>query len=270
MLLWLIVSGCAVAQTDARSSIAMLAPFEGRYREVGYAALYPARLALKDSTDIDLLPIDDGGSAQTAVERARALALTPEVKAVILIGPHATSDDVQGALNDIPAIIIGEWGSRPATDMVFVLSNPEIAERVETDPLVEMALETAPLTGGDTLGLVGFQEIRGQTQGNFDDVTLLTSGAPASEAFTAEILDSDPFAVAPNHLGLLVYDATDMLAHLLSDIHPTRDNLSTQIRQIDYAAISGRIQFNDGYWVDAPINTYTFSTDGELIKAARP
>ncbi|MCS7070642.1 MAG: hypothetical protein NZM00_03995, partial [Anaerolinea sp.] len=56
-----LLTGCTVHQTAPR--IALIAPFEGRYREVGYNALYAARLALADAeSGVQLLPLDDGGS----------------------------------------------------------------------------------------------------------------------------------------------------------------------------------------------------------------
>src|SRR4051794_35174325 len=85
----LFLSACGVMHTPI-TRIALLAPFEGRYREIGYNALYAARLALADAADpqIELLPIDAGGDQ--AAERARALSLDPQVKTVILLGYEAT------------------------------------------------------------------------------------------------------------------------------------------------------------------------------------
>ncbi len=69
----------------------LVAPFEGRYRPVGYDAIYAARLAVRERNAaggvggyrVELVAYDDGGDAQAAIERARQLALDPQVVAVI-------------------------------------------------------------------------------------------------------------------------------------------------------------------------------------------
>jgi ABC-type branched-subunit amino acid transport system substrate-binding protein len=69
----------------------LVAPFEGRYRPIGYDAIYAARLAVRERNAsggvggyrVELVAYDDGGDAPSAVERARQLALDPQVVAVI-------------------------------------------------------------------------------------------------------------------------------------------------------------------------------------------
>lgn len=120
ILAMLIVSGCAISRTPTRDKIALIAPFEGRDREIGYEALYAARLALVDAgSPYDLLPIDDGGTPFTAVDRARALTHDPAVQAVILAGANTTANEIIGILAAIPTQIITE--TRPL--------DPEFAQR---------------------------------------------------------------------------------------------------------------------------------------------
>jgi len=69
----------------------LVAPLEGRYRPVGYDAIYAARLAVRERNAsggvggyrVELVAYDDGGDAQAATERAKQLALDPQVVAVI-------------------------------------------------------------------------------------------------------------------------------------------------------------------------------------------
>lgn len=85
----LLISACA--STAPVLKIGLVAPFEGRYRPVGYDAIYAARLAVREQNAqggvggyrVELIAYDDGGDAQTAMERARQLALDPQVVAVI-------------------------------------------------------------------------------------------------------------------------------------------------------------------------------------------
>ena len=71
--------------------IALVAPFTGRHREIGYQAIHGARLALSEYTaalgvqghPVELLPLDDTGDPQAAIEQANKLLADPDVVAVI-------------------------------------------------------------------------------------------------------------------------------------------------------------------------------------------
>ena len=75
------LSACA-AETHVPRKIALLAPFEGQYRDIGYNALYALRMAFADTRphDTQLLAIDDGGTVESAIDRVRALNLDPAVE----------------------------------------------------------------------------------------------------------------------------------------------------------------------------------------------
>jgi ABC-type branched-subunit amino acid transport system substrate-binding protein len=92
--------GCAVAVTLCAGclqttpdvvKIGLVAPFEGRYREVGYDVIPAARLAVREwaaqNPDADLVfeivAYDDAGDPRSAVEQARRLVMDPEVAVVI-------------------------------------------------------------------------------------------------------------------------------------------------------------------------------------------
>lgn len=71
--------------------IGLVAPFEGRYRYVGYDVFYAVRLALHEANEaggtggyyVELVAYDDGADVVMAVEQARKLAADPEVVAAI-------------------------------------------------------------------------------------------------------------------------------------------------------------------------------------------
>jgi len=83
------VSACGSTRPVVK--FGLVAPFEGRYRPVGYDAIYAARLAVRERNAsggvggyrVELVAYDDGGDAQAATERAKQLALDPQVVAVI-------------------------------------------------------------------------------------------------------------------------------------------------------------------------------------------
>jgi ABC-type branched-subunit amino acid transport system substrate-binding protein len=71
--------------------IGLAAPFEGRWREVGYDAIYAARLAVREANEsggvagyrIELVALDDGGDAQQAAGAAATLSADPDVVVVM-------------------------------------------------------------------------------------------------------------------------------------------------------------------------------------------
>ncbi|MBK8025689.1 MAG: hypothetical protein IPK19_30930 [Chloroflexi bacterium] len=64
LALLILAGGCAPQATPGINRVALLAPFEGANRLIGYEALYAARMAAADAGDLwlELLPIDDGNS----------------------------------------------------------------------------------------------------------------------------------------------------------------------------------------------------------------
>jgi branched-chain amino acid transport system substrate-binding protein len=71
--------------------IGLVAPFEGRYRYVGYDVIYAVRLALREANaaggvngySVELVAYDDGADPAMAAEQARKLAADPAVVAAI-------------------------------------------------------------------------------------------------------------------------------------------------------------------------------------------
>lgn len=132
---WLILAGCA-PRTGQIVRIALLAPFEGADRDIGYEALYAARMAVAETDDIwlELLPIDDGGDQ--GVARARALAADPLVKAVLLLGNQSASPEVRAAFGDLPVLIVGDWGAEQDSANVILLPD----ERPQDEAFIQRYL----------------------------------------------------------------------------------------------------------------------------------
>ncbi len=255
-----LVSACAVVQTPSITRVALFAPFEGRYREIGYNALYAARLALADANDetIELLPVDDGGTQ--AANHARALALDPLVKAVVVLGYDATSPETLASFGDLPLLVVGDWGAESPADNHFFLSNPALARQVSAPPRIgvtEGATLPAPLTGGDVFALEGFAELRR----DLADVVVLSSGSLPSAAFAERYRGSDPFAPDPGLLATLTYDAATVA--ISAARATTRAEATQWIAAAHVMGINGAIQFEDGYWLEAPLNRYRY-LDGAL------
>ncbi len=83
--------------------IGLVAPFEGRYRPIGYEAIYAARLAIREinargginGQRIELVALDDRGEPDRALAAARQLVLDPQVVAVL---GHLWPDSTDAAM----------------------------------------------------------------------------------------------------------------------------------------------------------------------------
>jgi ABC-type branched-subunit amino acid transport system substrate-binding protein len=84
-----LLTACNVTQPVFK--IGLVAPFEGRYRAVGYDVVWAVRMAVRERNTaggaggyaVELVSLDDGGDPASAAEQARKLALDPAVLAVI-------------------------------------------------------------------------------------------------------------------------------------------------------------------------------------------
>ncbi|PJF21653.1 MAG: hypothetical protein CUN56_09970 [Phototrophicales bacterium] len=243
ILILLPLTGCAVVKTESPARIALLAPFEGRYREIGYSALYPARLAFMDVTHVALLAVDDGGSVQTAIDRARALTRDPLVKGVIVLGHNATDPTVQAVFDDLPVLVVGYWHHPPQQANVFMFTSANIPSML--GEWREITEDPMPL-GGDAYALQSFAQLHP----NLDGVQVVSSGTPPDTDFIARVQASDQFAAAPGLLGTTVYDAASLLIDLIDNPAMPR----THVLQ----AINATGVFVDGYWQNAPVHIYEY------------
>lgn len=254
------LTSCAVWDSPKIARIVLLAPFEGRYREIGYTAFYPAKLALGDISHLELLAVDDGGTIQTAQTRARALALDESVKAVLILGYDSADETVLEALGDIPVIIIGEWATQPINDHIFILSHPEIPNMLSYQGRLDITQPIeSPFQGGDAFGLYTYAGLYSYNE-VLPHVQIVTSGAFANPEFTQRLLGSDIYVPQPNHLSTNVYDATRLLASVISSPDMSLESVANSIRDADFMGEQvGRIRFDDdGYWLDAPLYTYVY------------
>lgn len=88
VFVWLL-SGCK--SVDPVVKIGLAAPFEGRYREMGYDVIYSARLAVREINRaggiggyrVSLVAVDDGGDPAAAAEAAASMAVDPAVVVVV-------------------------------------------------------------------------------------------------------------------------------------------------------------------------------------------
>lgn len=260
LVLLLLVSGCSLIRQPSITKIALLAPFEGRYREIGYDALYAARLAIADSSSewIDLLATDDGGSVASAVDRARAIQHDPAIALTLILGPYASDAAVQRAFGSHPVLIIGHWNARPTGASAFILASRDI------DSLLSVAqpenvttirqLET-PFVGSELLALKQVPLLRD----NLEGIIIVSSASLPDDDFARQYRESDSFAPQPGLLASLTYDATMLSIRAITN--------ETPLREMRYEGMNGLIVFDaDGYWLNAPIHEFVYE-NGQLVGA---
>ncbi len=230
LTLWL--SGCAVYTTPNVTRIALLAPFEGRYREVGYQALYAARMAIADTgrTDLELLAVDDGGSTETAHDRARALNNDPLVAAVMVLGVHAADETVVDTLEPY-ALVVGDW--LPA---VTAIADDAIAPPTA---ITDIAALDVPYICADLCLLASFPLLA-------DDPTLATvvvHSPPVPDDFRERYINFDMFVPEPLPIAYQTYRTSQ---HVLS-------------------WVNGEATTEASAALTAETWTYTYTEAGELI-----
>jgi hypothetical protein len=259
----LLCAACDGARPPALTRIALLAPFEGRYREVGYNALYAARLAFQDGdgSHIELLAVDDGGDSAHAVDRARALASDPLVKVVVALGYATTDPATQRTYGHLPVLVVGDWDAQPETNTVFILSHPQVSQSITIPARIgvtDAARLPAPFTGGDVLALEQFRKLRPDLSG----IAIVSSASLPDATFRERYRSSAEFAPEPGLLATLTYDAVRM-ALIASQTNNPHETLTT----MHYAGLNGTIRFEKGYWADAPVYRYRFDANGQLTLA---
>jgi ABC-type branched-subunit amino acid transport system substrate-binding protein len=270
LLVLALAAGCGTAKPGSISRIALLAPFEGRYREVGYNAYYAVKLALSDygRNDIEFVAVDDGGSVQSAVRRARALTNDPLLKAVIVMGYNATDQATQVAFKNIPVLIVGDWVTKPESQNTFLLTNPQIASLMsipqDERDVTDMANLDGAVLGNEVLALEQYPLLAPASR----QITAISSGSLPDANFIQRYGNSAEFTPPPGLLATLTYDATHLLLQAIMSAE--NSDLTTVLENIYYTGLNGNIQFEDGYWIDAPIHYFGYDNSGQLISVESP
>ncbi|MFQ3646097.1 MAG: hypothetical protein SNJ80_04115 [Anaerolinea sp.] len=239
LLLAALLGGCVFITTPpAALRVALLAPFEGEHRHIGYNALYAARLALSElPLRYELLAVDDGGTTTSARERAAALRLDPSIVGVVVLGPFSTQPQVQAELTGRRVVIAGSWGAAPEGD--------HVAQLAPSDALQLIA------SAGLANEIADFPQNPHGTQ-------FISTGALPDEHYTARYRALSPFAPSPNSYATLVTDAVALLA--------ASHQAGSDVRRTTYEGLNGLIAFDSqGFWIDAPVYLYEITDTGYRV-----
>lgn len=164
LCLLLFLTACRVpGATRPTVKIGLVAPFEGRYRSVGYGLFAAVRLALREANaaggvgtppySVELVAYDDGADPDMARQQAEKLAVDPQVVAVI---GHFREETTRAALpvyarEGLPLLA-------PAVLDPALSAGPGVVVRIGPDadelaaPMLDGVAEAGLITDGGPMG----------------------------------------------------------------------------------------------------------------------
>jgi ABC-type branched-subunit amino acid transport system substrate-binding protein len=254
--------------------IGLVAPFEGRYREIGYALIPAVRLAIREwavehpdaPVAIELVAYDDGGDPEMAVGQARKLAVDPDV--LVVIG-HWRDDTTQAALPiyqeaGLPLIVYsaadvgGEYTvnlSPSLAGLEALADTVDAASMLDSPDDITAAAETlreapdGPVVGGPLWGMNQFYALAGSAA---EGVYFVTGAALPSD------LGIEDDAVFAHPLAPLGYDAALVaLAAIHAAGAPSREAVAAALPSVQMEGQTGTISFDvSRRRADAPAYLY--------------
>jgi ABC-type branched-subunit amino acid transport system substrate-binding protein len=234
--------------------IALVAPFEGRQRQLGYEVFPAMRLAIRDQINaggvgdafVNFIAYNDSADPQMAERVARNVALDPEVLAVM---GHLTLTTTLAAMDvytnaGLPLLtLLAPADQVPASTLVFNMGPTLHSTKSEVQSAKCNVLgDTSPFAPCTFPA---------------PPVSELPKAQEALKAFTD--LSLGPL---PSPRSIVAYDATKVLIEAIRmDVKahgvPTRAGVADALRKIQYAGLLGDISFNDqGRWQNAPLWVY--------------
>lgn len=134
-LLIFLLTACLPPALPPVLKIGLVAPFEGRYRYVGYDAIYAARLAVREINErggaggyrLELVAYDDRGDAELARTAARNLAVDSAVVAVLGHYRQESTLAAQAIYAEagLPWLAIGGWPAATSAAVFPLAPSPE-------------------------------------------------------------------------------------------------------------------------------------------------
>jgi len=264
--------------------IALVAPFEGRYRDVGFEVVYAVRLAVREANvsggvagyAVELLSLDDSGDPEMAAAQARKAAADPLVVGVIGHWLDATTLAAASEYEaeGIPLLATTAAPDHPPSAFRLWLSEAAYANTLSgalhcplpCDSLEDLSWLLTQLLPVTRDAIVAGPTMWGQPQfaslaGDHAEAVYVIAPAPLP-ADSADPAFADRYraisnGVEPRFNAVLAYDAARLLFDAIArDVKangtPTRAGVAAALAQTDYSGLSGRVNFDAGHnWVEA-------------------
>ncbi|MBI5080871.1 MAG: ABC transporter substrate-binding protein [Chloroflexi bacterium] len=237
MFTCLLFSAC-VSSTKPSIKIALVGPFEGRYRDVGIEVIYAMRLAIREANaqggvggyTVELMGFDDSGDPDQAMMQAKKVATDSQVVAAVGNWLPSTTQAAAPVYDrvGIPFVAMSSANDLPSSS--FRLWNRE-----STCPSPCITLDEWFIT----------------RQLLITNYFIAPAPLPqdSSDPSFADRYKKISQGVEPKFLATLTYDATKIiLAAIERDVKangkPTRLGLAAALAQTNYNGLSGRITFD--------------------------
>jgi ABC-type branched-subunit amino acid transport system substrate-binding protein len=291
----LTLSACARPRPTIK--IALVAPFEGRFREVGYDAFPAMRLALRQQIQaggigdyqVEFVAYNDNADPAFAERVAHNVTLDADVMAVIgnlrtdttrAAQPVYSQAHLALVVPDLPADQLPSepyvFRMGPSTTALKQTLSRSHCTSAEGDVRLTQAQAYRGEVATATLQLLpDFQSTA--AAGLLGDATqgiCFTAASPYPRDLLSATQTLSGFAeisggFTPGPRSVSTYDATRMiLAALRIDIAthgtPTREGVAEALRQITYTGLLGQITFDaTNTWATAPIWVYEYDSAGK-------
>ena len=228
------------ASTQPVVKIGLVAPFEGRYRSLGYEAIYAARLAIREINArgginghrIELVALDDGGEPEKAIIAARQLVLDPQVVAVVGHFRPDSSDAAMKIYCEAGLPVIAIESAAQTCESAFVLGSAP-RDRWPEDPLIFVS--------------------------NVPDPNGLSTAQDFVKNYNAIPIDG----TRAGPIALQTYDALQLLFDsftVAEDID--RGRVQAALRQIDFTGLGAKYAFDpQGRLIDPQTYVFEYGRD---------
>lgn len=249
----LFVTGCLPPALPRVIKIGLVAPFEGRYRAVGYDAIYAARLAVREINaaggvagwNLELTAYDDRADPTMARAAAHNLVIDPDVIAVI---GHYRQESLAAAGDvyvdaKLPLLVIGGRFTHDAATIWHLMPSPARA-------------------GAETV-LAGSVNADAGVAVPFVAPYPLPEDVAGLDAWRAAYRDVGPHVPEPGLYALPTYEAIYILADAIAaavtaDGHPSRVGVASAMPDVRRSGFLGDIAWDAaGFWAGAPLYLYT-------------
>ena len=277
----LLVSAC-LPVTRPIIKIGLVAPFEGRYRDIGYEVIYAVRLAVHEANaaggvagyDVELTALDDSGDPGSAAGQARKLATDPQIMGVIgdWLGPTTLAAAPLYAAEGLPYLATSATALPPAAYRLWLTSAAlrDAAAGAELCPLPCDSLEdlswlsqtrasgaSATLFGPPLWGEPQFATLAGRLANGVRFVSPAPLPADATDPGFAGRYRAISNGVEPRANAVLAYDAARvLLAAIQRSIQavgaPSPAGVNAALAQTSFQGLSGPIHFDAAHnWAEA-------------------
>lgn len=277
--------------------IGLVAPFEGRYRELGYDVIHAIRLAINDvnsrnsqRASFELVAFDDGADPELAREQAHKIATDPDIVAVLGHWLPATTISAAPIYSSEGIPFLATANGVTNSENIFNLGPSaedlsrliEIYQRENSDnrewTLCECGIESVPdeiegvgrlVVGPPVWSLNEFWELNGWETGVIIVPVALPRDLPAASTFQTdyeELSGGD----APGVFALLAYDSTKMLLEAIADSEfrspaEIRTAIKDGLLRGSYQGLAGAYEFDpSGQSIETPASLYRWQ-DGNFI-----